>query len=277
MTIIAICGSRSVSIESLIANTLRNNIKSFVDNNVTFNVGGASDIDYIAQSILKDFKYTNVVVWCIMGEFKHYLGEELGWKIESIKTKNYNLRYTERDKAMLADSDELLAVWDGISKGTKRNIENCKKSTVLYEGVNISSNSSGIGGALSLDDVTARKRGRIKKKYSVTFDGKSYEGAIDLWKDVEAMNTIIDPEDEMLIMGSDSWKQEEWMIAVLKSKFISNPNLLKSIKERGGREWLYTCNSTDKKNYWTGLGENSIYIECLVKAYIEVLENELTE
>ncbi|MCL2931942.1 MAG: hypothetical protein MGG11_06560 [Trichodesmium sp. MAG_R03] len=278
MTIVAICGSKSISPESLVVNTLRNCIKSYASDNVTFYVGDVSGIDYIVQSILRDLEYTNVVVWYVMGESKHNLGKDLDWKTEYVKPKNYNLRYTERDTAMLGNSDELLAVWDGISKGTKRNIDNSKKSIVLYEGVNISSNSSGIGGALSINDVAARKTGKIKKEYPVNFNGKSYEGAIVLWKDSEAMATVVDPEDELLFWGSDSWKQDEWMTAVLKAKFLSNPDLLKSVKDRGGKDWLYTCNHvTDEENYWTGLGKNSIYIECLVKAYIEVLENELTE
>ena len=249
---VAICGSRSIVDDNLALRRLIWAIEKVISLNpdVIFNVGDANGIDVKTQEILNKMGYQNVVVWHVKGKPRNLVNAN--WKIRPIEYNNYNTRFTERDIAMTKSSDKLIAVWNGESKGTLRNIKSFDgKVELIREGIDISSKSEGIGGALSLRDDLANQRKLIKKSYPVTAHyelleenfvktEKEFSSVYDLLRNVEVIQNTVDVLDECH-QGKVLQSNIIWLTYCLKAKFLSNPYLIEAVRERGGDDWLNTC------------------------------------
>lgn len=129
---VAISGSRNIA-DNQVFNKLKEKIQYFIIkyNNIKFNVGDAKGVDYISQKILSDLKYENVTVWHVKNNLRHIVNSN--WKTKPINYKQYSTRYTERDIQMLNVSDYLISVWNGKSRGTKRNIDTFNKPQLVLQ------------------------------------------------------------------------------------------------------------------------------------------------
>lgn len=131
-----IAGSRSIiDLPSEVKNRLNNIIKK----NLSIVIGDADGVDTAVQSYLNLEKYKNVVIYTSNGKVRNNIGK---WPINIVKvpagTPSYRFYYV-KDKKMAIDADYGFMIWDGISKGTKTNIENLVKEnkTVLIYMSNI--------------------------------------------------------------------------------------------------------------------------------------------
>ncbi len=84
-------------------------------------VGDCHGVDALVQAYLKD--YGEVVVFHIGWEPRHNLGFDT---VRIIGSKQ-----TDKDAAMAADADYGLAIWDGKSSGTAKNIGRVKATKVV--------------------------------------------------------------------------------------------------------------------------------------------------
>lgn len=109
---VAISGSRSIKSLNPEAITRINNI---IELNFQIRIGDAPGIDTLVQSYLHSVNYSNVQVWHIGSKPRNNIGN---WH-----TVEVSGNYTDRDRSMHRYCKFGLAIWDGRSHGTKRNIE----------------------------------------------------------------------------------------------------------------------------------------------------------
>lgn len=88
-------------------------------------VGDCMGVDTLVQAEAKNANVP-VTVYCSGNKCRNKL--DPSWSVKHIAANGLYGRdfYTAKDIAMVNDCDEAVAVWDGKSKGTLRNIEQCK-------------------------------------------------------------------------------------------------------------------------------------------------------
>lgn len=109
--IVVICGS--ISIRRL-PHEGRVRIGTIINLNAQVLVGDAFGVDLEVQQELNSRGYRNVVVYHRGEVPRNNVG---GWPTVAVQGS-----YTDRDRRMCGDADYGLAIWDGISRGTGRNI-----------------------------------------------------------------------------------------------------------------------------------------------------------
>lgn len=133
MTTVFVSGSRKISRLNM---ETRNRLKNVVDKQFSILVGDANGADKVFQKYLAEMRYPNVVVFCSGGHCRNNLGN---WNVKNIsvdsKLKGRDF-YTQKDKAMAAEADYGLVLWDGKSPGSFNNImelvKNRKKALVYF-------------------------------------------------------------------------------------------------------------------------------------------------
>lgn len=108
---VVVCGS--ISIRALPSEALRR-LGTIVGLGATVLVGDAPGTDAAFQAVLRSRGYRDVQVYHRGGAPRNNLG---GWPTVRVAGT-----YTDRDRRMCADADYGLAVWNGTSPGTRRNI-----------------------------------------------------------------------------------------------------------------------------------------------------------
>lgn len=122
-------------------------------------------------------------------------------------------------------------------------------------GINISSRTVGLGGALTNPTVLALRNKSIDRSYPV----KDKTGRI--WPDVESAYKFY--------KTGELHKDMARMTKIIRAKLTQHPALSVQIAERGGVDWLATCShfvGVDDSR-WEGSGTNSAFIRCLIDAY----------
>lgn len=105
-----ICGSRSLKTLTQDEGIILNKIMSL---GLDILIGDAPGIDTAVQNFLYRCSYQKVTVY-----YARNLRNNIGkWDAISVPGS-----YTHRDKTMCNNANWLLAIWDGKSPGTKRNI-----------------------------------------------------------------------------------------------------------------------------------------------------------
>ena len=96
-------------------------IDNIMNKNLTVLVGDANGVDKIVQEYLNNNNYKNVIVYYAGQNIRNNIGK---WTTENIPAIGMTGRakFTMKDLRMAEDSDFGLMIWDGISKGTKKNI-----------------------------------------------------------------------------------------------------------------------------------------------------------
>jgi adenine-specific DNA-methyltransferase len=109
-----ICISGSISIRALPAEA-RERIKNIANLDADVLVGDAPGVDTLVQKELLARGHTRVTIWHRGSAPRNNVG---GWPTRPVRGS-----YTDRDRAMCDAAEFGLAIWDGQSRGTARNIE----------------------------------------------------------------------------------------------------------------------------------------------------------
>jgi hypothetical protein len=134
-------------------------------------------------------------------------------------------------------------------------------------GINISSNSKGLGGALTNPTEIAKSKGNITQSYPVEFNGKSY-------KDVEtAYQALKDKSEAKTKPSKDNSKNYKLMVDLITAKLQQHPRLVNEITKQGGSAWILssTHQPTNKNTVWETGGQNW-FIEALNDAYFKLTD-----
>jgi hypothetical protein len=117
-----IAGSRNIS---WLNDDIKRRVDNIIDKSLTVIVGDANGADKAIQQYLKNKNYKNVTIFCMEGGCRNNIG---GWPTRIIKAANPHRRdfayYSTKDKAMAAEADYGLMLWDGQSRGTLTNVVN---------------------------------------------------------------------------------------------------------------------------------------------------------
>jgi hypothetical protein len=115
-----IAGSRSLS---KLSKPVKERIERIIAKGFTIEVGDANGMDKAVQSHLSEKGYANVIVFCMENVCRNNIGK---WKLRRIPAADPARRdftfYATKDKAMLAEADYGLMLWDGKSRGTLTSI-----------------------------------------------------------------------------------------------------------------------------------------------------------
>lgn len=118
---IVIGGSRGIR---YIAEPIRELLDNIIENNDVILIGDANGADKAVQKYLYAKQYKHVIVYCMHGICRNNIGQ---WPVESVlstsKIRDANY-YGTKDLHMALEADSGIMLWDGLSKGTFRNIIN---------------------------------------------------------------------------------------------------------------------------------------------------------
>ncbi|MEG4503844.1 hypothetical protein QUA81_13360 [Microcoleus sp. F6_B4] len=89
-------------------------------------IGDASGVDKLVQKYLRHCNYLDVKVY-----FALWSGNGKPRNVTGFQTVGIPGSYVDRDKAMCSVCDYGLALWDGISRGTRDNIDRTKGKTKI--------------------------------------------------------------------------------------------------------------------------------------------------
>ena len=119
-TKVFIAGSRRLSQLNL---DVRRRIDTIVHKGFTVVVGDANGVDKAVQKYLASKHYTDVIVFCMEGSCRNNLGD---WPTRTISAADPERKdfayYSTKDRAMAAEADYGLMLWDGHSRGTLTNV-----------------------------------------------------------------------------------------------------------------------------------------------------------
>lgn len=97
-------------------------LQAYMDEDYHILVGDCRGTDRAVQDYLHSNGYDNVTVYATEGKARHNLG---GWFVNPIDApkdaKGFDY-YRQKDIAMADDADEMLMLWDGMSRGTYHNL-----------------------------------------------------------------------------------------------------------------------------------------------------------
>lgn len=118
MTSVFLGGSRAIS---KLNSVIREQLTNLMNHRCTILIGDANGADKAMQRFFADHRYENVIVFC-MNDFRNNLGS---WQTRVIradrKTRGFSY-FSMKDKEMSREVRCGLMLWDGMSKGTLRNI-----------------------------------------------------------------------------------------------------------------------------------------------------------
>ena len=133
MRTVFIAGSRSIQKLGL---CITNRLDSIIENELKVIVGDANGVDESVQQYLSINGYKNVEVFHISEICRNNVGNWLTQGVQCRTSQRRNFAYfSTKDKAMANRADYGLMIWDGVSRGTLRNIMdliNQSKPVALY-------------------------------------------------------------------------------------------------------------------------------------------------
>lgn len=114
-----------------------------------------------------------------------------------------------------------------------------------------------LGAALTNPTELSFRKGRIKHHYPVEFRGQLFPDAEAAYQHYKTG----DLEEDMAVMTK-----------VIVAKLQQHPKLFNAIATNGGVKWLERCSHQVgvKGSRWEGVGRNSNFIVCLIRAYLIV-------
>jgi hypothetical protein len=115
---------------------IKHRLDSIIEKDLTVMVGDANGADKAVQTYLARKEYKHVVVFCMVDSCRNNVGS---WRTEEISPASHRDRgavfFSKKDRAMGAEADYGLMLWDGKSRGTLANIRDLvdrKKPVVVY-------------------------------------------------------------------------------------------------------------------------------------------------
>jgi hypothetical protein len=119
MSIVFIGGSRKII---HLPKEVKEKIDDLMNTDGTIYIGDENGTDKRIQKYLAEKGYEKVVIFYIESLCRNNIGKWETREINKIKKKKDFEYYAIKDLTMLLESDYGLMIWDGISKGTLRNI-----------------------------------------------------------------------------------------------------------------------------------------------------------
>jgi len=121
---------------SRLSSKVRERLDKIIARGLLVLIGDANGMDKAVQRYFASKNYDQVVVYCISGACRNNLGgwqrREVGGDWRGRRDASY---YARKDRAMGAEADYGLMLWDGKSRGTLANVEDLlrrKKPVVTY-------------------------------------------------------------------------------------------------------------------------------------------------
>ena len=97
-----------------------------------FLIGDADGVDRMVQTYLAEKGYRNVTIFCTGKKSRWNVGGWMEQWIVSTAKPNSREWYTAKDEWMTKEADKAVMVWDGMSKGTKANIDRLQGLGIPY-------------------------------------------------------------------------------------------------------------------------------------------------
>jgi hypothetical protein len=127
MNKVFVSGSRSIN--KLLDNEIEK-LDELINKNYLFLIGDANGVDLLVQQYLNSIDYRKVIIYYSLVIPRNNIGD---WNVNRCLTNKSGREFhTVKDSQMTNDSDCSIVIWDGISKGTKANID---RSQRLYKPV----------------------------------------------------------------------------------------------------------------------------------------------
>lgn len=155
-----------------------------------------------------------------------------------------------------------------VYEKTKKTIQGEEKVNVeekKVKGIEISSNSKGLGAALTNPTELAKSKGNISNSYPIRFGNRIYKDVEEAYQDLKSHFT----KDE----GPNN--TYSLMVGLLKAKLEQYPALREEITKLGGSEWILasTHQPTSQNSVWETGGKNW-FIKALNEAYLATEKKE---
>lgn len=126
-------GSRSLS---RLNNEIKRRLDNIIQKKLTIIIGDANGVDKAVQRHLAKRNYRNIMVFCMVGTCRNNIAK---WPIREVQAPHIKRRdarfFGVKDRAMGAEADYGLMLWDGKSRGTFANIKDLverEKPVVVY-------------------------------------------------------------------------------------------------------------------------------------------------
>ena len=111
---------------------VKEKIGTYLNQQAEIFIGDCQGVDTLVQEYLQEKNYKHVTVYYSGLRYRNKRDAE--WKNRSVPSNAYGRAfYTAKDKQACSDADAGLAIWDGESKGTARNIWQLKSEGKLVE------------------------------------------------------------------------------------------------------------------------------------------------
>ncbi|MCH5259216.1 MAG: hypothetical protein J1F18_05645 [Lachnospiraceae bacterium] len=101
-------------------------IDEYIKRGYSFLVGDCHGVDFAAQKYLFGLGVGNVTVYCSGMSPRHNAGDWQVIALGNTELSGYDF-YRLKDDRMIRDADCGLMIWNGVSRGTARNIDELKK------------------------------------------------------------------------------------------------------------------------------------------------------
>jgi hypothetical protein len=126
-------GSRSLS---RLNKEIKHRLDNIIDRELTVIIADANGVDKAVQRHLAQRNYRRITVFCMAGTCRNNVGDWATHEILAAKSNRPNATfYGMKDRAMGAEADYGLMLWDGRSRGTLANIKDLidrQKPVVVY-------------------------------------------------------------------------------------------------------------------------------------------------
>ena len=115
---------------------IKNRLNSIIDKGLNVIIGDANGVDKAVQRYLAQKNYDNVAVFCMVGICRNNIGCWTTREIAALPNARQDaVFFGTKDRAMGAEADYGLMLWDGKSRGTLANIRDLigrQKPVVVY-------------------------------------------------------------------------------------------------------------------------------------------------
>lgn len=163
----------------------------------------------------------------------------------------------------LASGKKLVFLEEGYAQDLIAESNMNSPEMVTSQGVEISSNSKGLAGALTNPTELAKSKGNISQSYPIVYKGNTY-------RDVEeAYQKLKDKSEASTKPALENSNNYKLMVNLIAVKLKTYPQLTNEITNKGGSAWILssTHQPTNANTIWETGGENW-FIRALNEAYL---------
>lgn len=198
---------------------------------------------------------------CILEELENTLKKQLGNTKNSKEFKDGATKAKER----VAELSTLLNEVGAMKKVMQGQVttEADKDSKENKEIVHISSNTKGLGGALTNPTELSKKKGNIEQDYSIAYKDKDYIS-------VEAAYQANKVDETKTKPNKSESANYNLMVELITEKLRTYPKLVNTITKLGGLEYLAKAvHQPTKQNTVWETGGKDWFMDALKEAYVD--------